>query len=185
MTRRTPLAVAALALSAAAVRDGRAGPVDAAVGRALRSLRTPARDAFVRVATDLGSLHGVGVVTGTLLAAGAHARAGRVARAGLLAWTVAQAAKRTLPRGRPYEVDGVERLVIEPAGSSWPSGHAAVAAAMADVLAEGQGRLVRRTLGKLALGVALSRVYVGVHHPTDVVAGAGIGVLCGRLLRAR
>jgi undecaprenyl-diphosphatase len=80
-------------------------------------------------------------------------------------------------------VDGAERIVIEPAGTSWPSGHAAVAAAMVGTLGHGRGPLTRGLLSAMALAVGGSRVYVGVHHPTDVAAGLGLGALSASLVR--
>jgi undecaprenyl-diphosphatase len=107
----------------------------------------------------------------------------RVGLAGATAWTLAQATKPLLPRERPYQSDGAERLVVEPAGTSWPSGHAAVAAAMAITLGEGRGPAVRALLGSLATAVGISRVYVGVHHASDVVAGLGVGIVSAAALR--
>ena len=172
-----------VAASARAVRDGAAETIDARLRARVVAFRTPRRDAVVRVATDLGSLYGVGVVAGTLALVGRPRLARRVGLAGATAWTLAQAAKPLLPRDRPYQADGAERIVVEPAGTSWPSGHSAVAAAMAATLGEGRGRLTRALLGTLAAGVGASRVYVGVHHPSDVVAGLGIGSLAATLLR--
>ncbi len=179
-----PLVAAALvAVSGWAVRDGRAAPIDTALRTRLTALRTPARDALLEVGTDLGSLYGVGVVAGTLALAGRPHTARRVGAAGAVAWTLAQVAKPLLPRARPYEADGAERLVVEPMGSSWPSGHAAVAAAMAATLARGRGPTARLLLGGLASAVGASRVYVGVHYPSDVIAGFGVGGLSAWLVR--
>lgn len=166
--------------SGLAVRNGQAARLDAEVRRRVEALRTPERDAFVRVATDLGSLFGVGVVAGSLAAAGRSRLAVRVALSGATAWTLAQATKPLLPRERPYQSDGAERLVVEPAGTSWPSGHAAVAAAMAITLGEGRSGPLRAALGAVAVAVGISRVYVGVHHASDVVGGLGVGVLSAR-----
>jgi undecaprenyl-diphosphatase len=181
------LNIALLVASGMAVRAERAGTFDAEVRRRTEALRTPERDAFVRVATDLGSLYGVGVVSGALAVFGRPRLALRVGVAGATAWTLAQAAKPVLPRERPYQADGAERLVVEPAGTSWPSGHAAVAAAMASTIGEGRGPVTKGLLGAIAVAVGVSRVYVGVHHASDVVAGIGIGGLSaglvGRFLR--
>jgi membrane-associated phospholipid phosphatase len=174
-------ALVAVIGSASAVRSGWARPADAAARSFTGALRTPERDAFVRVATDLGSLYAVGTVAGLFLVVGRPRRAGDIALAGGAAWTAAQVAKRTLPRGRPYEVAGSERLVPVPSGSSWPSGHAAVAVAMAHVLGAQRGVVVRSLLGGTARLVGLSRVYVGVHHLSDVVAGYGLGAITARL----
>jgi membrane-associated phospholipid phosphatase len=181
---RTLLGLAALGASAVAVASGRADRIDAVVRVRSAALRSPGRDAVVRVATDVGSLYGVGVVAGGLTVLGAGARGAAVARAGLAAWTAAQAAKPLLPRTRPYERAEAERLVVEPAGTSWPSGHAAVAGAMADVLARGRGPLTGLVLAAAAVGVGASRVYVGVHHLSDAVAGLGLGVVSARALEA-
>jgi membrane-associated phospholipid phosphatase len=177
------IATLLVAGSGLAVRDGHAEDLDARLRARITALRTPERDAFVRVATDLGSLYGVGVVSGLVALSGRTPLARRVAAAGATAWTLAQAAKPLLPRDRPYRSDGAERIVVEPAGTSWPSGHSAVAAAMASTLAAGRGPLVRLLLAATAGAVGASRVYVGVHHPSDVVAGYGIGALSASLVR--
>jgi len=177
------LSVALLVASGLAVRDGRAAGFDGAARRRIEALRTPGRDAAVRVGTDLGSLYGVGMVAGVLAVAGRPRLAVRVGLAGATAWTLAQAAKPLLPRERPYQADGAERLVVEPAGTSWPSGHAAVAAAMAATLGDGRGPRTRGLLSALAVAVGASRVYVGVHHASDAVAGLGLGGLSACLVR--
>lgn len=71
--------------------------------------------------------------------------------------------------------------VVEAGGWSFPSGHAQVAAAFwgwfaLEALRAGRGR---RALGLvlLALGVAASRFYLGVHYPHDVIVGFLLGAL--------
>jgi undecaprenyl-diphosphatase len=69
----------------------------------------------------------------------------------------------------------------QPRSSSFPSGHASSALMSAGVLAEGD-RLAPLYYG-LAAVVAASRVYVKIHHASDVVAGAALGVVLARVAR--
>ena len=89
-------------------------------------------------------------------------------------------------RTRPYElIQGLEILVSRPRDYSFPSGHSANSLSCAWTLF----RLAPKKYGVpalvLAVLIALSRLSVGVHFPTDVLAGAAIGVLLSELtLRA-
>jgi undecaprenyl-diphosphatase len=69
-------------------------------------------------------------------------------------------------------------LVSLPHSSSFPSGHAATSFACATVLSVLAPRLAPAFV-VLACAIAYSRVYVGVHYPFDVVAGAVLGVVVG------
>jgi membrane-associated phospholipid phosphatase len=186
--RGTLLAVAAVGASLAAVRRGSSDALDQRLGAAMAVPRGRALDRLVGVTTDLGSVYGLAGVAGVLAATGHRRRATEVTAAGLLAWSAAQASKPLASRPRPYQAALAQRLVAEPAGSSWPSGHTAVVTAMAGSLARDVAPPARLAVGVVALGVACSRLYVGVHHPTDLVAGAGVGALSVRVvgtLRAR
>jgi membrane-associated phospholipid phosphatase len=167
-----------------AVRTGRSDGLDAGIGRWCARGGGPTLDRFVGATTDLGSVHGLVGVTSALAATGRRRAATRVAAGGGLAWTVAQVVKPALPRLRPYEAATATRLVAPPAGSSWPSGHAAVAAAMASGVAPQLPRRHRLVLAGGVAAVGVSRCYVGVHHPSDVLAGLGVGVLAARAARA-
>lgn len=91
-----------------------------------------------------------------------------------IAWLAAEGLQLAVPRARPHG----HALVARPHGHSFPSGHAATSFACATVLALALPRL-RVPLFVLAAAVAWSRVYVGVHYPLDVFAGAAIGVAIG------
>jgi membrane-associated phospholipid phosphatase len=150
---------------------------DVRAGDLLRRARSRPYDRVVAACTDLGSLYGV-VGVATALALTGHRRLARdVALVGAATWTLSQSAKTRVMRARPYEADGVIRLIRAPTGSSYPSTHAAVAAAIMTVVAtDGTRRLHVATSGLTAF-VAASRVYVGVHYPSDVMGGVGIGLL--------
>ena len=84
-------------------------------------------------------------------------------------------------RPRPFALrPEIELLIKAPRDYSFPSGHTAVsfAAAGALVFAKCRGRWIALVL---AVAVGLSRVYLYVHYPSDVVCGAALGLLCGFL----
>lgn len=92
--------------------------------------------------------------------------------------------KAAIGRDRPFVVvPEPEPLILGVAGDSFPSGHAATAAAGATVLARYRPDLLPFVL-VLAAGIAFSRVYVGVHYPLDVLAGALVGVATALLTLA-
>jgi undecaprenyl-diphosphatase len=83
--------------------------------------------------------------------------------------------KAAVDRPRPFErIPEADPLLGGIVGSSFPSGHAATSAAGALALALIAPRAAPY-LALLAGAIAFSRVYVGVHYPLDVVAGALVG----------
>jgi undecaprenyl-diphosphatase len=157
---------------------------DVRVGDAVRRFGTPPLDAAVTYTTDLGSVYSVIGVSAALAASGRPRHAADVLGVGMAAWNIAQLSKTRVRRQRPYEQDGVRRLIRKPTGSSFPSGHAAVGVAMFTMLADrSRGGLSRRMLQAIGAYVAFSRVYVGVHYPTDVLGGAAMGLAVGALWR--
>jgi membrane-associated phospholipid phosphatase len=91
--------------------------------------------------------------------------------------------KSSFDRARPPVAEpGLGSLTPLPGNPSFPSGHSATAFAAATAVAILCPRLRVPALA-IAAAVALSRVYLRVHFPLDVVAGgllgAGLGALCG------
>ncbi|MBA2529944.1 MAG: phosphatase PAP2 family protein, partial [Euzebyales bacterium] len=157
---------------------------DVRAGDALRNLSASGVDAAVTYTTDLGSLYSVLGIAATLAATGRAPAAVDTLGVGAAAWNVAQWSKTRVRRARPYDADGVRRLIRKPTGSSFPSGHAAVGAAVFTMLGDqARGTAARRCLQAIGAYVGLSRVYVGVHYPTDVLGGAGLGLAIAALWR--
>ncbi|MBN0044488.1 phosphatase PAP2 family protein [Streptomyces actuosus] len=127
--------------------------------------------------------HGVlWFATAAAIAVSGTPRARRAAARGAASLALASLAvntlgKRSVRRPRPVldPVPLVRRLKRQPITTSFPSGHAASAAAFATGVAlesPGWGAAV----APLALSVVMSRVYTGVHFPSDVLAGAVLGM---------
>jgi membrane-associated phospholipid phosphatase len=129
-------------------------------------------------ATHVGSSESGLVITALLLAFGNEkARdTGKLAFVSLTGASFATSGlKFAVNRSRPDEA------VHDRFNSSFPSGHATGAFAMASVVGAKYSSL-RFPAYMLASTIALSRVYLGRHYPSDVLAGAGIGLCAGWLV---
>jgi undecaprenyl-diphosphatase len=115
-----------------------------------------------------------------------------VATAAVLELATYRVTSLVIHRDRPH----VLRMDNLPVHQSYPSGHVAASIAVYGALALVVSSLARRRWVSivawslailLPIAVAVSRVYRGMHHPTDVVAGVlvGIGALLVALLAAR
>lgn len=136
------------------------------------------------VAMQLGSLGGA-LATGGLVALGGHPRLGRrLGVVGAVAWLGSKAVKPFVGRGRPAEELARARVLgREQSGLGYPSGHAAVAVAMASVVAPHLPPKMRPMVWLGALGVGATRMYVGAHLPLDVVGGVALGLGTERVVR--
>jgi undecaprenyl-diphosphatase len=149
----------------------------------LADLHWPVVTPVMKALTDAGA-HGI---VWLVIGAGVAVRLRRPLVLVVLAAALAAASyadgvlKSAIGRVRPPLADPrVHPSIPVPHDPSMPSGHATMAFAGAVVLAAVVPR-ARRPLVALAAGVALSRVYLGVHYPSDVVVGAFLGAAIGAL----
>jgi membrane-associated phospholipid phosphatase len=100
--------------------------------------------------------------------------------AAALAWIADHVVKAVAERARPFEVvAGAVLRQQPPHGSSFPSSHTAVIFAVTIAVLSYIPRRGVPIVLAYAILVGWSRVYLGVHYPLDVVAGAGLGMVVG------
>lgn len=151
----------------------------------LQRVQTPASVRFFQVVSDSISFFSLGIPALILVAGLIHKRKVWVRHAliillgialgGLMSATI----KRTLKEPRPYEVDKRIAQLSVGGSNSFPSGHTVEATAAA----VGFSAILFRTPVSIvlsilwALMIMLSRIVLGVHNFTDILAGAAIGCL--------
>lgn len=142
-------------------------------------------DIFFKTITHLGDAGIFWIVlTIVLLCFRQTRKAGIYSVCGLLASLVVNnlILKNLVGRIRPYElVEGLQCIVAPAIDASFPSGHTGASFASAVSMYRQLPRRFAVILIVLASLIALSRLYVGIHYPTDVlgglVTGIGIGLL--------
>ena len=147
------------------------------------TLRIKPLDLFFTVFTTLGNAGLLWIaMSGVMLCFKKWGRVGGAALCAMLICFLLQEVllKNLVARPRPfYVVEGLTALVPE-TGFSFPSGHTASSFAAATVYMRGAPRRFMKILAPiLAVLMGFSRLYVGVHYPSDVLGGALIGIICG------
>jgi undecaprenyl-diphosphatase len=185
---RTDRADAAAARIRASAMLRRLGKYDRAVYRAVARMSTPLLDEPLRRVSGFANFSKPWLITAGILALFGGPRGRRAALTGLAAvgatsLVVNQPMKLIGERHRP-DRDGLgvpqQRWVTMPSSTSFPSGHSASAAAFAVAVGDLLPAFKLPLRGAASI-VAFSRVYTGVHYPSDVLVGATVGALLGRV----
>jgi undecaprenyl-diphosphatase len=116
---------------------------------------------------------------GTAVDGRARSRWARATASVVVAYACSTSIKLVVGRRRPA-VEDLPHLMATPTGLSFPSSHASSSFAAARAFG---GLLPSLPLYGVAVAMALSRVYLGVHYPSDIAAGAGVGTAIGSLGR--
>jgi undecaprenyl-diphosphatase len=156
-----------------------ANAADLAVYRAIRSLaRSPQRTRWIRRYSRLGEHGALWLALGAGGALIDGRRRPRWLRATATvggAYALSTAIKLAIGRVRPV-VEDLPQLMATPTGLSFPSSHSTSSFAAA----RAYGRLLPPgPLYAAAAAMAGSRLYLGVHYPSDVAAGAALGTVVG------
>ena len=160
--------------------------VDEAILHAVAGIRTFWLSRAMTDITSLGSMTLISLITATAFAllwviANDRNGAARIVTAAAGAEFLVEIFKRIVARPRPE----ILPHLVEITGFSLPSGHAMVSAATYGTLSAiacgyVQKQKARRTIQivcwTVAVLIAISRVYLGVHYPSDVVAGFLVGI---------
>jgi undecaprenyl-diphosphatase len=187
------LAALFFAALAHAVVQGRTRSFDLAVRSTIHSWATPRFTEAMSAVTQLGSTT-ILLPLGAILVWRLYV-AGRLRAAVLLAITALgaqvfdQALKFEFRRPRPEVFFGL----AQPGTYSFPSGHSLTSCCFYGVLAailtagamsRGRRILIWAVAAAITLSVGFSRVYLGVHYPTDVLGGYAVAVVWVAMVRA-
>lgn len=160
--------------------------LDDAVARFVRAHgHTPDRDRAVARFSRLGEHGAVWIALGAAGAVvappGPRRRRWIAASGSVAAAYVANTAVKLIVRRRRPALGG--QLTSTPTQLSFPSAHASTSFAGARALSRAGGPAA--PLWGLALGLSLSRLYLGVHYPSDLIGGALLGMLVGGAVKRR
>lgn len=157
--------------------------IDETLLLAIQNMRVDFLNPIMEVYTSLGNLGIMWIVLSAAMLC--HPKTRRAGMLSLLAMLLGMICtnvllKHIVARPRPWlDVAGLTALVAEPDPNSFPSGHTCAAFAASMIwIKEFPWKWGRITGVVLAVLMGLSRLYVGVHYPTDVLVGAVVGFVC-------
>jgi membrane-associated phospholipid phosphatase len=188
-------AVGALTIFAVLARDvleGQTIRFDATIRGAIHSFASPGLTMAMRGITWLGSPFFLVIVAAVLIwqlaMRGRHRAAVLLVAASVGAEALDQILKFVFRRARPSPFFNIHAM-----GYSFPSGHSIASACFYGVVAAILTVRMKSVPGKaaiwagaaiLALAIGISRIYLGVHYPSDVLAGYAAAVIWVTAVRA-
>ncbi len=144
--------------------------------------RGPRLDALMLGVTQLGNFVFAMIVAALLYVSGNHIVAYELILGTMILGLVVQLMKTMIRRTRPYiKLENIRIVGSRASGQSFPSGHTSQAFFIATVLTSflPQSLYIGILFYLIALIVGITRIYVGMHYPRDVIGGAMLGTLMG------
>lgn len=149
----------------------------------IQNLRTPVGDTIVPLITGLGDAGIIWIIlTLIFLIIPKTRKTGVILTAALLVDLIFcnMLLKNLVARTRPFDVNtAVQLLIAKPRDYSFPSGHTAASFASVTALYFAGEKKMWKAALVLAVLIALSRLYLYVHYPTDIVGGVIFGSISG------
>jgi membrane-associated phospholipid phosphatase len=139
---------------------------------------------FFSVVTFFGSIWAAAAAVVIAFGAKFYRLSWRLAVTIIGAYGVAFLGKQFIGRVRPMELLGNIHVRAAESGMGFPSGHATIATVIALTVWPYLPRKARYVIVPLFIGlIALSRIYLGVHFPLDVLGGIAVGVASVSFIR--
>jgi len=151
-----------------------------------QGIHNPLLDKFFSFVTTLGNVGIVWVIISVmLLCIKKYRRAGFVSLVSLIIGALVGNVflKNMFQRPRPFiTMEGIKTVISYPTAYSFPSGHSTASfTAMFGVVNNVDFKYIKATVIILAILIAISRVYLGVHYFTDILAGFVLGFICYKI----
>lgn len=151
-------------------------------------LRTPALDKFFVTITKSGNSGIIWFLISFLLLSKKKTRKAGVLSLCSIAFSFLVCnyiLKLLFKRTRPYDIEkNIKLLIPKEKDHSFPSGHSSSSFAAATAIFLGLEKKDKKTIGSLCLTlaalIAFSRLYVGVHYPSDIIGGSLNGIVCAK-----
>ena len=154
---------------------------DGQIFSAVRSVQNPVLDAIMLLVTNIATLYiGVPIVLALVYFSKNRKLLADFFVALLIGIALTLLLKLAIARPRPEDIMNVG-FWASATFSSFPSDHASTAFVMFGIMGHHLKKW-KLWLYLLAVLIAISRVYLGVHYPTDVLAGAFLGILVSQLV---